>query len=170
MIGFEAAQFSYGEAPVLRDITLTLETGSMHFLTGRSGAGKSTFLKLIYLALRPDSGVVKLFDRPVGQISHREIPALRRRMGVILQDCDLISHMSVAENIALPLRLAGERDVNADNIRELAAWVGVADRLSAFPPQLSSGERQRAAIARAVISSPELIIADEPTGNVDAES
>lgn len=170
MIEFKDAAFSYGERDVLREVTLGLAEGSMHFLTGRSGAGKTTLLRLIYLALRPASGVVEIFGRDTAAIPRREEPAIRRRMGVVLQDCDLIDHMTVLENIELPLRIAGDRRRPASELRELGAWVGLGKRLDARPAELSSGERQRAAIARAVVASPDLVIADEPTGNVDAET
>lgn len=170
MIEFNAAGFRYGENDVLKDVTLRLEPGSMHFLTGKSGAGKTTLLRLIYLALRPVSGEVRVFGRDAAAIPRREEPAIRRRMGVVLQDCDLIEHMTVLENIALPLRIAREPAMPNDQLRELAAWVGLGKRLDAKPRELSSGERQRAAIARAVVASPDLIIADEPTGNVDADT
>ncbi|WP_340110366.1 cell division ATP-binding protein FtsE [Pikeienuella sp. HZG-20] len=170
MIEFKAAGFSYGDHDVLRDVTLTLEPGSMHFLTGRSGAGKTTVLRLIYLALRPGAGEVRVFGRDTATIPRREAPAIRRRMGVVLQDCDLIDHITVLENIALPLRIAGRDARPRAELRELGAWVGLSRRLDARPAELSSGERQRAAIARAVVASPELIIADEPTGNVDADT
>lgn len=154
MIEFDAAGFRYGENDVLKDVTLTLEPGSMHFLTGRSGAGKTTFLRLIYLALRPVSGMVKIFGEDSAAIPRRAEPEIRRRMGVVLQDCDLIDHMTVLENIALPLRIAGRDAMPNDQLRELGAWVGLANRLDARPRELSSGERQRAAIARAVVTSP----------------
>lgn len=170
MIEFQAAGFRYGENDVLGDIDLKLEAGSMHFLTGRSGAGKTTLMKLIYLALRPTSGVVKLFDMDTANISRKQEPGLRRRMGVVLQECDLIDHLTVLENIALPLRVAGKDAILEDELKELGSWVGLGDRLNAKPKELSSGERQRAAIARAVVASPDLIIADEPTGNVDADA
>ncbi|MFV0472917.1 MAG: cell division ATP-binding protein FtsE, partial [Pikeienuella sp.] len=170
MIEFKQAGFGYGEREVLSEVTLTLAEGSMHFLTGRSGAGTTTLLRLVYLALRPISGVVTVFGRDTAAIPRREEPAIRRRMGVVLQDCDLIGHMTVLENIGLPLRIAGETTRPASELRELGAWVGLGKRLDARPAELSSGERQRAALARAVVASPDLVIADEPTGNVDAET
>ena len=171
MITFQDVSFSYGGDPVLKDISLTLDTGSLHFVTGRSGAGKTTFLRMLYLALRPTGGEVTIFDRNTNKVQRREIAEMRRRMGVVLQDCDLLDHMTVIENIALPLRIAGSnvRELSQD-LEELGGWVGLSRRMHARPPELSSGERQRAAIARAVVASPDLIIADEPTGNVDAEA
>ncbi|MEM7544389.1 MAG: ATP-binding cassette domain-containing protein [Pseudomonadota bacterium] len=171
MIEFNGVSLSYGDRTVLRDVNLTLDPGSLHFLTGRSGAGKTTFLKMLYLALRPTTGEMRIFGRDGSGIERREAAELRRRMGVVLQDCDLLDHMSVIENIALPLRVSGLKVADFDtDIRELGAWVGLSKRLDARPPELSSGERQRAAIARSVVTSPELVIADEPTGNVDSQT
>ena len=169
MIELQSASFSYGDRPVLNQVSLKLAPGSLHFLTGPSGAGKTTFLKLLYLGLRPTSGKVRLFGRDSDKIGRRDAAAMRRRMGVVLQDCDLLDHMNVFENIGLPLRIAGTKTPDLDgDLRELAQWVGLGHRMEALPPELSTGERQRAAIARAVVNSPELVIADEPTGNVDA--
>lgn len=171
VIAFDAAAFSYGAHAVLRDLTLRLAPGSLHFLTGRSGAGKTTLLKLIYLALTPGAGSVAVMGAETATLGPSARAALRRRMGLVLQDCDLLEHLSIRDNIALPLRIAG-RDLRAreGDIAELARWVGLGDRLEAFPRELSSGERRRAAVARAVVTAPELVIADEPTGDVDEEA
>jgi len=168
VIEFDDARFRYDARDVLRGVSLKLEPGSLHFLTGRSGAGKTTLLKLIYLALTPTGGAVKVFGEDTRAADRA---ALRRRMGLVLQDCDLLDHLDIRDNIALPLRVAG-RDVaaRAGDIAELAAWVGLGDRLDALPRELSSGERQRAAVARAVVTAPELVLADEPTGDVDEEA
>jgi cell division transport system ATP-binding protein len=126
-------------------------------------------MRLLYLTLRPSTGTVRVFGRDSELINRREAAEVRQRMGVVLQDCDLLDHMTVLENIALPLRIAGQKTNSLmQDLRELAAWVGLGHRLDAKPPELSSGERQRAAIARSVVNSPEVVIADEPTGNVDA--
>lgn len=171
MIDFKSASVSYGDRAILKDVTLHLAPGSMHFLTGRSGAGKTTLLKMLYLALKPSSGEVRVFGRDTTRVHRREAAEMRRRMGVVLQDCDLLDHMTVTENIALPLRVGGMKVPEFErDIRELGTWVGLSKRLDARPPELSSGERQRAALARAVVTSPDLVIADEPTGNVDAQA
>jgi cell division transport system ATP-binding protein len=171
VIEFDGAGFSYDARQVLRPIEMRLEPGSMHFLTGRSGAGKTTLLKLVYLALTPTVGGVRVFGSGTAGLSRAEAAALRRRMGLVLQDCDLLEHMTIFDNIALPLRVAGQ-DVAArgGDVVELANWVGLGDRLDARPRELSSGERQRAAVARAVVAAPQLVIADEPTGDVDEEA
>ncbi len=171
MIAFDAADFSYGERAVLSGVTLRLEPGSLHFLTGRSGAGKTTLLKLIYLALIPDAGAVQVMGIDAASADGAARAALRRRMGLVLQDCDLLEHLTIRDNIALPLRIAGaDLAARAGDVAELARWVGLGDRMAAFPRELSSGERQRAAVARAVVTAPDLVIADEPTGDVDEEA
>ena len=162
--------FGYAGAPdVLRDVNLILPRGSFHFVTGPSGAGKSSLLRLLTLADRPIKGTIRLFGTDVTRIQRRDIPAFRRRMGVVFQDFRLLDHLSAFENVALPLRLTGqERARYAADVEEMLRWVGLGDRLSAPPPTLSGGEKQRLAIARAVITRPGLIVADEPTGSVDA--
>ena len=161
----------YGRAPeVLRDVELTLAPGSFHFLTGPSGAGKSSLLKLIYLAHRPSRGLISLFGEDVTAAKPARFAAIRRRIGVVFQDFRLLDHLSAFDNAALPLRIAGaaRRDYGPDVV-ELLRWVGLGPRMQAMPPTLSGGEKQRLAIARAVVARPDILIADEPTGNVDAE-
>lgn len=162
--------FGYAGRPaVLRDVNLTLPNGSFHFLTGPSGAGKSSLLRLLTLAARPQAGRISLFGQDVTHLPRREVPALRRRMGVIFQDFRLLDHLSAFDNVALPLRLAGRKpDGYRDDVEEILAWVGLGGRMDDRPPTLSGGEKQRLAIARAVVNRPELILADEPTGSVDA--
>ncbi len=165
-----AVGFGYAESPdVLRDINLILPRGSFHFLTGASGAGKSSLLRLLTLAERPQTGRIDLFGEEVGAVSRRARPGFRRRMGVVFQDFRLLDHLSVFDNAALPLRVRGRRAADyAADVEEMLAWVGLADRAQALPTTLSGGEKQRLAIARAVMAKPELILADEPTGSVDA--
>jgi cell division transport system ATP-binding protein len=159
----------YGRGPeVLSDLSFQLPSGSFHFLTGPSGAGKSSLLRLIYLAERQSRGLITLFGRDTAMLERTALPDIRRRIGVVFQDFRLLNHLTVFENVALPLRVAGQaRASYADDVNELLTWVGLGDRIEAYPPTLSGGEQQRAAIARAVISKPDLLIADEPTGNVD---
>ena len=165
MIELERATYRYGGVEALTNVTLSMEPGAMAFLTGPSGAGKSTLMKLLYLALTPTSGSARLFGRESTALTRREIAHLRRRIGVVFQDFRLLDHLSVTENIALPLRIAGARPADyAYDVAELAEWVGLGGRLDARPPELSGGEQQRVAIARAVVASPDLILADEPTG------
>lgn len=170
-VRLDGVGFGYGHGPeVLRDVNLTLPRGSFHFLTGPSGAGKSTLLKLLTLAARPTRGALWLFGEDAGDAPRRTLPTFRRRMGVVFQDFRLLDHMSAFDNVALPLRLAGARPAAyAGNVTEMLEWVGLGDRAQTCPPALSGGEKQRLAIARAVIAGPELIVADEPTGNVDAD-
>jgi cell division transport system ATP-binding protein len=161
----------YGAGPeVLRDINIELAAGSFHFLTGPSGAGKTSLLKLMYLAERPSRGLISLFGRDIATTPRHELPALRRKIGVVFQDFRLIDHLSAFDNVALPLRVAGHpEDQIREHVTELLRWVGLAEKLNARPATLSGGQQQRLAIARAVIGRPSLLLADEPTGNVDEE-
>ncbi len=170
LIELENVAYSYGGGELLSDISLQLQPGSFHFLTGPSGAGKTTLLKLCYGALLPTTGDVRLFGTDVRGMERDDIALSRRRIGVVHQDCQFLDHLSVSENIALPLMVSG-RDLLAEaaNLKELTNWVGLTSRAEARPPELSGGERQRAALARAVIMSPDVVLADEPTGNVDWE-
>lgn len=154
----------------LRDVNLTLPAGSFHFLTGPSGAGKSTLLKLLTLAERPTAGTLHLFGEDATAAPRHDLPAFRRRMGVVFQDFRLLDHLSAFDNVALPLRLTGGKQADyAADVEEMLAWVGLGDRMDDRPPALSGGEKQRLAIARAVVTKPDLILADEPTGSVDAK-
>jgi cell division transport system ATP-binding protein len=170
IVEFDRVGLRYGTgAEVLRDLDFRLSAGGFYFLTGPSGAGKTSLLKLLYLAQRPTRGRMSLFGDELDHAPRDALPGYRRRIGVVFQDFRLIRHLSAFDNVALPLRIAGRGEAEVEGpVREMLAWVGLADRASARPPTLSGGEQQRVAIARAVIARPELVIADEPTGNVDA--
>ena len=169
MLNFENVGLRYGDAPeTLQDITFDVAPRSFQFLTGPSGAGKTTLLRMITLALRPSRGVVRVLGHEVGKMSRQDIVALRRRMGVVFQDFRLLDHLTLYENVALPLRLQGRDDASCRaEVIELLDWVGLGEVRNARPPVLSGGEKQRAALARALIARPQLVLADEPTGNVD---
>ena len=169
MIRFENVGLRYGMGPeVLRDVSFHVARGSFHFLTGPSGAGKTSLLRLLFLSLRPTRGLISLFGSDVSAMEREALPGLRKRIGVVFQDFRLLDHLSTYENIALPLRVAGQAENSYRNdVVELLKWVGLGERMQSLPPVLSGGEKQRAAIARAVIGQPELLLADEPTGNVD---
>ena len=155
---------------MLRDLDFSLSEGGFYFLTGASGAGKTSLLKLLYLAQRPTRGRIRLFGDDLSEVFRDTLPAFRRRIGVVFQDFRLIRHLSAYDNVALPLRIAGRDEAEIESaVREMLDWVGLGDRAGARPPTLSGGEQQRVAIARAVITQPDLLVADEPTGNVDAE-
>jgi cell division transport system ATP-binding protein len=155
---------------VLRDLTFMIPEGGFRWLLGHSGAGKTSLLRLLTLAVRPTRGHLTIMETDIGAASRRALPALRRRIGVVFQDFRLLGHLSCNDNVALPLRLAGrpEGQIRADAV-ELLRWVGLEGKLRQRPAQLSGGEQQRVAIARAVITRPSLLLADEPTGNLDEE-
>ena len=169
MIRFENVGLRYGLGPeVLRDLNFGINGQSFQFLTGPSGAGKTSLLRLMLLSLRPTRGLISMFDHDTVTLSKDGRANLRRRIGIVFQDFRLLDHLTTYENVALPLRVLGkeEADYRAEVV-ELLQWVGLGDRIGALPPILSGGEKQRAAIARAVIARPQLLLADEPTGNVD---
>ncbi|CAI8321573.1 MAG: cell division ATP-binding protein FtsE [Rhizobiales bacterium TMED143] len=171
MIRLKNVCLNYDGGPnILDNIDLALDEGSFHFLTGPSGAGKTSLLKLIFLAHRPSAGRLDLFGQDVQKLSRGQLALMRRQIGVVFQDFRLIDHLTVYENVTLPLRIAGKREADyRDNVTELLRWVGLGHQMDSRPETLSGGEKQRAAIARAVIARPRLIVADEPTGNVDPE-
>jgi len=156
--------------PVLKQLSLHLEPGSFTFIAGASGAGKSSLLSLLALSLSPTSGALHLFGEDVTDLTRDDLPEYRRKIGTVFQDFQLLNHLSVAENVALPLKIIGESREDIDEkVSELLAWIGLDGFADVKPSQLSGGQKQRVAIARAVINKPLLILADEPTGNLDHE-
>ena len=169
MIRFQNVGMRYGMgAEVLRDISFDIPPKSFQFLSGPSGAGKTTLLRLLFLALKPTRGLITYFGRDRSRITRSDLPTIRRRVGVVFQDFRLLDHMTVFDNVALPLRVRGREEASyRTDVIELLKWVGLGDRMQAYPPILSGGEKQRVAIARALIEQPQILLADEPTGNVD---
>jgi cell division transport system ATP-binding protein len=169
VVRFENVGLRYGLGPeVLRDVTFRIDPHSFQFLTGPSGAGKTSLLRLLFLSLKPTRGLITLFGHDVALLSKDALSTLRRRIGIVFQDFRLLDHLTTYENVALPLRVLGREEATfRDEVIELLNWVGLGERMDALPPVLSGGEKQRAAIARAVIARPQLLLADEPTGNVD---
>jgi cell division transport system ATP-binding protein len=169
VVRFENVGLRYGLGPeVLRDLSFRVEPHSFQFLTGPSGAGKTSLLRLLFLSLRPTRGLISVFGHDIATLSSDSLATLRRRIGIVFQDFRLLDHMTTYENVALPLRILGREENNyRHEVAELLQWVGLGERMWALPPVLSGGEKQRAAIARAVIARPQLLLADEPTGNVD---
>ena len=169
MVRFENVGVRYGVGPeVLSDINLFIKPGSFNFITGASGTGKSSLLNLMNLTLTPTRGHIQLFDEEISRFDRQKLSGLRRRIGVVFQDFRLLSNLSIFDNVALPLRITGENETRTrNNVSDLLAWIGLGSRLNDRPDTLSGGEQQRVAIARAVISKPALLLADEPTGNVD---
>ena len=169
VVKFERVGLRYGFGPeILQDINFSLEPGAFHFLIGESGAGKSSLLKLIYLAFKPSRGMISLFGRDTSSIARGDFPRLRRRIGVVFQEFRLLSHLSTFDNVALPLRVAGIKESQVKkHVTELLEWVGLENHMGSRPPTLSGGQQQRVSIARAIIGRPSLLLADEPTGNVD---
>jgi len=169
LIRFEKVGLRYGVGPeVLSDIDMNLEQGSFHFLSGASGAGKTSLLKLIYLGIRPTRGLASMFGQQTNNLNRRQLSMIRQRIGVVFQEFRLLTHLSAFDNVALPLRIIGrpEKEIRS-NVDELMDWVGLGDYKNALPYTLSGGQQQRIAVARAVIAKPRLLLADEPTGNLD---
>lgn len=171
MIYFRNVGLRYGlGTEILRDVNFHIPFGSFQFLTGPSGAGKTTLLKLLSQNLRPTRGLISMFGKDMGQMNHEVMASLRRRIGIVFQDFRLLDHLTVYDNVALPLRIIGREDaVFRHEIEELLHWVGLGAHIHVYPPVLSGGEKQRVAIARALINQPEILLADEPTGNVDPQ-
>lgn len=169
IVQFENVGLRYGIGPeVLRDLTFEIPNNSFQFLTGPSGAGKTSLLKLLFLSLKPSRGLIRIFDQDAATLPKDDLLKLRRRIGIVFQEFRLLDHLTTFENVALPLRVGGQEEVKyRADVKELLEWVGLGDKLNVLPPILSGGEKQRAAIARALISQPQILLADEPTGNVD---
>jgi cell division transport system ATP-binding protein len=169
LIRFENVGLRYGVGPeILRDLSFEIKPRSFQFLTGPSGAGKTTLMRLIFLSMKPTRGLITVFGQDAASLTKADFPAVRRRIGVVFQDFRLLDHLTTFENVALPLRVLNQEEASyRTDVVELLRWVGLGDRMHAFPPVLSGGEKQRAAIARALIGKPEILLADEPTGNVD---
>ena len=169
MVRFENVGMRYGMGPeVLHDVTFEVQPGEFRYLVGPSGAGKTSLLRLMYLAHRPSRGLISMFGADVIAAGRQQLMDIRRRIGVVFQDYRLLAHLSALDNVALPLRVAGAKEAQVqDHVSELLAWVGLADHIHALPESLSGGQKQRVAIARAVITHPRLLLADEPTGNLD---
>jgi len=171
LIEFSNVGLRYGQGPeILKDLTFRIEPGSFHFLTGPSGSGKTSLLKLLLLSLKPTRGTVNMFDQDVTNLDQDGLLAMRRHIGIVFQEFRLLSHLTTFENVALPLRVLGQPESQyRSNVEELLEWVGLGERMHAHPALLSGGEKQRAAIARAVIARPDILLADEPTGNLDPD-
>ena len=169
MIRFENVGLRYGFGPeVLRDLSFHIDSHSFQFLTGPSGAGKTTLLRLLFLTLKPTRGLISMFNQDTATLTKDDRATLRRRIGIVFQDFRLLDHLTTYENVALPFRVLGKEEAAYRNeVIELLQWVGLGERMDSLPPVLSGGEKQRAAIARAVIARPQHLLADEPTGNVD---
>jgi cell division transport system ATP-binding protein len=168
-IQFETVGLRYGLGPeVLHDISFSLEPGEFRYIVGPSGAGKTSLLRLLYLAHRPTRGLIRMFGHDIATASRVDLAGLRRRIGVVFQDFRLLDHLTAHENVALPLRITGVNETEVrEHVTELLTWVGLADHMHARPATLSGGQKQRVAIARALITRPDLLVADEPTGNLD---
>ena len=171
MIKFEHVGLRYGIGPeVLSDINFSLQPGSFHFLCGPSGAGKTSLMSLLYLGRQPTRGLISMFGQNIGSLSREELMPIRQKIGVIFQDFRLLSHLSAFDNVALPMRISGQSEAEIKtHVGELLEWVGLGDCMHRLPKTLSGGQQQRIAIARAVIARPKLLLADEPTGNLDDE-
>lgn len=171
MIRFEHVGLRYGVGPeVLTEVNFTLNPGTFHFLSGPSGSGKTSLMSMLYLGRQPTRGLMSMFGKNVGQLDRHQLKKMRQRIGVVFQDFRLLNHMSAFDNIALPLRIMGQSEKEIkENVEELMEWVGLGDHQHMLPNTMSGGQQQRIAVARAVITRPQLLLADEPTGNLDDE-
>ena len=171
MIEFSNVGLRYGNGPeILKDLSFSIQPGSFHFLTGPSGSGKTSLLRLLLLSLKPTRGKLTMFGRDVIKLDRDQLLQMRRHIGIVFQEFRLLDHLTTFENVALPLRVLGQPESEyRPNVTELLDWVGLGKRMDAHPSLLSGGEKQRAAIARAVIGRPDILLADEPTGNVDPD-
>jgi cell division transport system ATP-binding protein len=171
MINMSHVGLRYDGGPeVLTDISLSLKEGSFHYLMGQSGSGKTSLMRLLHIGKLPSRGDIYFFDKDVSKLSRSKRALIRQKIGVIFQDFRLIPELSVFDNIALPLRLSGESDKAIEtDVNAMAEWMGLKDHLKMKPVFLSGGQQQRAAIARAVIAKPQILLADEPTGSLDDE-
>jgi len=169
VIRFDNVGLRYGSGrEILRGVTFSIPAGSFQFLTGPSGAGKTSLMRLMFLVLKPTRGLITVFDKDTSLVTRDEMPKLRRRIGIVFQDFLLLDHLTTYENVALPLRVRGREEASyRAEVEELLYWVGLGHCMNVLPPVLSGGEKQRVAIARALIDQPEILLADEPTGNVD---
>jgi len=169
VIRFENVGLRYDMGPeVLRDLSFEVKRQSFQFLTGPSGAGKTSLLRMLFLALKPTRGLITVLGRDASTLARKDLPSIRRRIGVVFQDFRLLEHLTTYENVALPLRVRGKDEASyRQDVIDLIKWVGLGERLNASPVVLSGGEKQRAAIARALIDQPDILLADEPTGNVE---
>lgn len=169
IVQFENVGLRYGVGPeILRDLSFEIPEHSFQFLTGPSGAGKTSLLKLLFLSLKPSRGLVSIFGRDAATLPKQDLLDLRRKIGIVFQEFRLLDHLTTFENVALPLRVTGLEEANyRSDVKELLEWVGLGEKMNVLPPILSGGEKQRAAIARALIARPQILLADEPTGNVD---
>ena len=172
MVRFENVGMRYGMGPeVLHDVTFEVQPGEFRYLVGPSGAGKTSLLRLMYLAHRPSRGLISMFGADVIAAGRQQLMDIRCRIGVVFQDYRLLAHLSALDNVALPLRVAGANESQVqDHVSELLAWVGLADHIHALPESLSGGQKQRVAIARALVNDPSIILADEPTGALDTRT
>ena len=172
ILQLDGVDLRYGDTPpVLHGLDLTLQAGSFHFLSGPSGAGKTSLLRLISLSHPPSRGTVRVFGREIDKINREELATLRQRIGVVFQDFRLLDHLSAFDNVALPLRIGGaDEEQTARFVADMLGWLGLGDRLEARPAELSMGQRQLVCIARAVVAKPRLLLADEPTSNIDAKN